>query len=252
VLWRVKGKYRQIQPITKAGEVISGDQMESTCPSLISQLKGHTHPTMLLTHNRVCRPSHKVHIYAKSDILRFQFSYKVVHGSTILTTILYVTVGMGGALAIPSVNPNLLAPLVSGAFGTPLRIGASFFAFVIIGLDIPLFSVLTRYNLVNSGLCSKSLANILVVYIPWAFSWAFYQGNAIADLLSWGGVLFSSAIAFILPLMLALYMLIKSENPGTVNVYCGLIQSRYAKTISVCGLLVMALLSVGYAMKGLL
>jgi hypothetical protein len=160
---------------------------------------------------------------------------------------------MGGALAIPSVNPNLLAPLVSGAFGTPLRIGASFFAFVIIGLDIPLFSVLTRYNLVNSGLCSKSMANILVVYIPWALSWAFYQGNAIADLLSWGGVFFTSAIAFILPLMLALYMLIKSRgNQGTVNVYCGLIQSRYAKIISVFGLLVMAMLSVGYAIKGLL
>jgi hypothetical protein len=160
---------------------------------------------------------------------------------------------MGGALAIPSVNPNLLAPLVSGAFGTPLRIGASFFAFVIIGLDIPLFSVLTRYNLVNSGLCSKSLANILVVYVPWACSWTFYQGNAIAYLLSWGGVMFTSAIAFILPLMLALYILIRtSENPGAVNVYCGLIQSRYAKSISVAALLVIALVSVVYAIIGLL
>lgn len=161
-------------------------------------------------------------------------------------------VGLGGALAIPNVNPNLLAPLVSGAFGKPLRIGASLFAFIIIGLDIPLFSVLTRYNLVHSGLCSERLANWLVVYIPWGFSWMFYQGSAIATLLSWGGVLFTSAVAFILPLALALYMLMyKVDLEGSIDVYGKLIQSQPGKKRAVLVLLVTAIASVAYALVGL-
>lgn len=177
----------------------------------------------------------------------------VVYGSTLITTVLYVLVGLGGALAIPNVNPNLLAPLVSGAFGKPLRIGASLFAFIIIGLDIPLFSVLTRYNLVNSGLCSERLANWLVVYIPWGLSWIFYQGSAIATLLSWGGVLFTSAVAFILPLALALYMLIyEADILGTIDVYDKAISSQSGKKRAVVILLVTAIASVVYAFVGLL
>lgn len=177
----------------------------------------------------------------------------MVYNSTLITTLLYVFVGMGGALAIPNVNPNLLAPLVSGAFGTPLRIGASFFAFIIIGLDIPLFCVLTRYNLVNSGLCSEKVANWLVVYIPWGLSWTFYQGNAIAELLSWGGVLFTSLVAFILPLALALYALtFCPDDDGAIVVYGRLIQSHFGKKCSVWALLTLAVLSVGYAIIGLL
>jgi hypothetical protein len=171
----------------------------------------------------------------------------------LITTVLYVFVGLGGALAIPSVNPNLLAPLVSGAFGTPLRIGASFFAFIIIGLDIPLFSVLTRYNLVNSGLCTERLANWLVVYIPWGISWTFYQGNAISDLLSWGGVLFTSLVAFILPLALALYTLLYfPDDHGSIAVYGRFIQSQIGKKVSLLVLLILAVGSVGYAIQGLL
>lgn len=36
----------------------------------------------------------------------------------------------------------------------------------IIGLDIPLFCVLTGYNLTHSGLCSEWFANLIVVWIP--------------------------------------------------------------------------------------
>ena len=63
----------------------------------------------------------------------------VVYGSSFLATVLYILVGTFGALAIPNVNSNVLEPMVSGAFGNLMRISASFFAFVNIGLDIPLF-----------------------------------------------------------------------------------------------------------------
>lgn len=131
--------------------------------------------------------------------------------------------------------------MVSGAYGPTLQWAGWFFAFFIIGLDIPLFSVLTRYNMVSAGLCSDLGANTLVVYLPWAVSWAFYQGDAIEELLSWGGVLFTSAAAFILPLYLALrVMLHYPEAQGSIDVYCGYLESNEAKTKSLYALLFVA------------
>jgi hypothetical protein len=179
---------------------------------------------------------------------------KVVYGSTTVAVFLYVAVGLLGALSIPNVNANALEPMTSGAFGKPLRIGGSIFAFFIIGLDIPLFAVLTRYNLVNSGLCSTRLANILVVYLPWSASWLFYQGSAISELLTWGGILFTGALAFLLPLYLAVRVLDLSSdedyNPGSIDVYLGLVKSNVAERKVTIAILMLAFLCVMSAIVG--
>jgi hypothetical protein len=178
---------------------------------------------------------------------------KVVYGSTTVAVFLYVAVGLLGALSIPNVNANALESMTSGAFGNPLRVGASIFAFFIIGLDIPLFAVLTRYNLVNSGLCSTFLANLLVVYLPWSLSWLFYQGSAIAELLTWGGVLFTGALAFLLPLYLAIRVLDSGDEtygPGSVDVYLGLVKSHVTeRKVTMC-VLVLSFASVVGAIIG--
>lgn len=127
----------------------------------------------------------------------------IVYGSTLVSTLLYIGVGTVVAVSIPQANVNMLAPMVSGAFGSGIQAASSLFCFFIIGLDIPLFCVLTRYNLSKLLPNQTWLINALVVYIPWGMSWLFYQGDAIATLLDWGGVLLTSAIAFLLPLYLA-------------------------------------------------
>jgi amino acid permease len=180
---------------------------------------------------------------------------KVVYGSTILSTVLYILVGLLGAMAIPNINANALAPMVSGAFGPGLRMGASLFAFFIVGLDIPLFSVLTRYNLTNSGLCSPRMANILVVYLPWSTAWMFYQGSAIDELLSWGGILFTSAVAFLLPLYLAIRVLQsddRGEQPGSssIQVYGDWISSKRMELVATVTLFVIAFAAVVTAIVG--
>ena len=179
---------------------------------------------------------------------------KVVYGSTTVAVFLYVAVGLLGALSIPNVNPNALEPMTSGAFGTPLRIGGSIFAFFIIGLDIPLFAVLTRYNLVNSGLCSTRLANILVVYLPWSASWLFYQGSSIAELLTWGGILFTGALAFLLPLYLAVRVLDLANDEdysvGSIDVYLGLVKSHVTERKVTIAILMLSFLCVMSAIVG--
>lgn len=109
----------------------------------------------------------------------------VVHGSCALSALLYIVIGILGHMAIPNVSDNMLQSMMSGALGVSLQLGASLFAFAIIGLGIPLFSVLTRLNLVGSGLCSESTAKVLSVYFPFAVSWFLYDSEAITKLLSW-------------------------------------------------------------------
>ena len=56
VPWRVKGQTKHIQPTSTPGECVSVDQMESTCPGIIAQLKGiptkhrYRHVTVFVDH----------------------------------------------------------------------------------------------------------------------------------------------------------------------------------------------------------
>ena len=174
---------------------------------------------------------------------------KVVYRSTTISASLYVAVGALGALAIPNVNVNMLNPMISGAFGPGIQYAASLFAFFIIGLDIPLFCVLTRYNLTHSGLCSEWTANLIVVWIPWFTSWLLYQGDSIGELLDWSGVLLTSAIAFILPLYLALRILVTTDQEGSVHIY-GMPVSRDRQIWYLYGTLFIAACAVLAAIGG--
>lgn len=169
---------------------------------------------------------------------------KAIVQSTIISTTLYITVGILGAFAIPHVNVNMLSPMVSGAYGKGIQIAGTFFSFFIIGLDIPLFSVLTRYNLTHSGLCSVRTANWLVVYIPWSISWILYQGNSIGILLAWGGTLLTSIVAFILPLYISIKALKVSTDNGSVAVYGQYLTNKLSSNIQIKLLYILLIISI--------
>lgn len=178
----------------------------------------------------------------------------VVQGSSILSAVLYILIGGLGAATMPDVSDNMLESMMSGAFGTAMQLGASIFAFFIIGLGIPLFSVLTRSNLTGSGLCNQCWGNILAVYVPFSISWLFYQGDSIQQLLSWGGIIFTSAVAFILPLLLAYRSLDRTDDEGSIRVYFWRSSdeelSKEFQKSTVRVLLALALLSILLAIVG--
>jgi hypothetical protein len=176
----------------------------------------------------------------------------VMWTSTWLSTFLYVLCGTLGAMAIPSVSGNMLESMMSGAFGLSMQLGAFVFEFMIIGIGIPLFSVLTRMNLTGSGLCSHAVGNVLAVYFPFSISWMLYQGDAVTELLAWGGVLFTSAVAFILPLMLALHTVLEFDVQGVIDVYRGYFLSYEAQKNALIVLLGLAVTSVCVAIIGLI
>jgi amino acid permease len=178
----------------------------------------------------------------------------VVHGASILSTLLYIIVGAMGALAIPNVSDNMLESMMSGSFGITMQAGSILFAFMIIGLGIPLFSVLTRMNLTGSGLTSHLVGNLLAVYFPFSVSWILYQGDLVTELLSWGGVIFTSAVAFILPLILALHTVLEFDLVGSIEVYgpCWKqqFQSRRAKIVALVIILSLTVMAVVSAIVG--
>jgi lipid-A-disaccharide synthase-like uncharacterized protein len=176
----------------------------------------------------------------------------VVWSSSWLSTLLYVICGLLGALAMPSVSENMLESIMSGAFGTRMQFGASIFAFMIIGLGIPLYSVVTRMNLTGSGLCSHAVGNALAVYLPFSVSWMLYQGHAVTELLAWGGVLFTSVVATILPVLLALHTVLEFDVQGAIAVYGGWFESSDAQRNALIVLLGLTVVSVVCAIVGLI
>jgi hypothetical protein len=176
----------------------------------------------------------------------------VVYGSTGISTVLYIAVGTIVAITIPHANQNMLAPMVSGAFGTGIQAASSLFCFFIIGLDIPLFCVLTRYNLSKLLPGRPTLVNALVVYFPWGLSWVLYQGDAIGTLLDWGGVLLTSAIAFLLPLYLAYRVLLYTDLPliPDLTLSSGLPSARRGQIRTVLAWLIVTAVAVTAAVAG--
>jgi hypothetical protein len=174
----------------------------------------------------------------------------VINHSSFIVVILYMLIGLLGAMAIPHVADNMLESMMSGAFVTMLSLGASLFAFAIVGLGIPLFSVLTRLNLTGSGLCSLRTGNILAVYGPFAAAWLLYDGQAITKLLSWGGIIFTSLVAFILPLILAIHVVRTDDTIGSIQVYGGWYKAKDPQLVSLYVLFALACLSIFVAILG--
>lgn len=141
----------------------------------------------------------------------------VIHSSSLLSLGLYLALGILGS-SMPHVSDNMLESIMSGSMGIPMELGGSLFAFAIIGLGIPLFSVLTRLNLLGSGaISSRHMANVLAVYLPFAVAWCLDSGHAVTQLLSWGGIAFTGLVAFVLPLWLALDAVGKSSSSEEDN-----------------------------------
>ncbi|CAB9503805.1 expressed unknown protein [Seminavis robusta] len=192
----------------------------------------------------------------------------VLHASTMISTLLYVLIGILGCLAMPGVSDNFLESIMSGSLGSAMQIGASIFAFFIIGLNIPLYSILTRLSLMGGGnearansrygnrLCSRPVANVLAVYLPFGLSWTMYQGSYVTLLLSWGGMIFTSLVAFLLPLALALYVVETNyeDCKGSVPVYpwnlSEYLSSKQSQVLALKVLLLVSFVAVAAAIMG--
>jgi len=165
---------------------------------------------------------------------------------------LYILVGGLGALTMPRVSENMLQSMMSGTFGTVTEVCSLIFTLGVIGVGgIPLMSILLRMNLTGSGLCSTFTANFLSVYLPWGTVWLLYAGGKTSDLLGWCGIIFTSIIVFLGPILLAIHAMTEVDDEGAVKVYGGTcLKSRRSQLYALFFLLLVITCSIVLAVFG--
>ncbi len=125
---------------------------------------------------------------------------KTIWAACLSSAVAYCLVGWLGGVAIARASDNVLDELTSSLAPTSVRLGGGIFAFAIIGLGVPVYCVLMRYNLRAGGL-SEFWSHILAGAGPWAVSWLVYRGHGILEVLSWSGLILNAGIDFIAPMV---------------------------------------------------
>eukprot|EP00047_Mylnosiga_fluctuans_P023645 m.142786 g.142786 ORF g.142786 m.142786 type:complete len:543 (-) comp9654_c0_seq5:255-1883(-) len=127
--------------------------------------------------------------------------------AVVLATTLYLVLGVFGAMALDgsSVQDVLSAIDSDSRFWTVSQVGTYVFPIASLLSSIPVFAILIRYNLLNTGICSKRTANIVAVLLPWLLALFFYTGNQLNMLIDWS----SAAFFVFLNLTIPLYMYIR-------------------------------------------
>merc|ERR1719171_625582 len=64
---------------------------------------------------------------------------------------------------------------------------------------IPVFSIVTRYNLVDSGMCSPRVANLWAVMFPWVIALLFSAGHTIDGLMNYVSLVSTIPLNVMLP-----------------------------------------------------
>ena len=89
----------------------------------------------------------------------------------------------------------------------------TFFAFpIIVNLtSIPVLSIFQRYNLLSEKVCGKAMANFLAVVLPWLIAIPLYNGAGYQNLANWGGVLITSVVNFLVPIVVYIVAVRRAE-----------------------------------------
>lgn len=126
--------------------------------------------------------------------------------------VVYSAIGIVGGLAYkPYYETD--ATLFSKLNGSGSRLAqATVVAYPILQnfTSIPVFSILIRYNLLQSGLFGPCGALVAAVVLPWLASVPFYTGSGFAAISTAGGLVSSSVINFVLPV--AVYYLSRARG----------------------------------------
>eukprot|EP01094_Clydonella_sp_ATCC50884_P006758 TRINITY_DN1594_c0_g2_i1.p1 TRINITY_DN1594_c0_g2~~TRINITY_DN1594_c0_g2_i1.p1 ORF type:complete len:412 (-),score=121.43 TRINITY_DN1594_c0_g2_i1:1068-2303(-) len=139
---------------------------------------------------------------------------KALWVGSILSTVVYVVLGVLGGFSLPfSGDQNLLDALTentSGALNTASLVSVYSFPAIVLLSSIPIYSIIVRYNLLESEFCSKGWANFWGVLFPWMVAVPFCTGSGFNIFVNWSSLLVSGVINFVVPLIL--YIVMKREQ----------------------------------------
>lgn len=144
---------------------------------------------------------------------------QIIWTSTCLSSIIYISFGLLGSFSFDHAGSNLLILLSSSKVHMMTRICAAVFGTSIIGSGVPVFCVIIKNALHSGGVCNEQWSLFFGSALPYLISWMLYQGSLLMTVLNWTGLLVNGLVAFILPLVLALYAYRRSKaGYGLVSV----------------------------------
>lgn len=137
--------------------------------------------------------------------------------SSTTSTMAYIIFGLLGAWTFPNMVDSNLLDVISEdpRTGTFTQICVYMFSIGVIGLGIPLFSIVVRYNLFVGEVCSKKwsifwgkinflffIIKHLFIYsfvskgavFPYLITWLFYQGKGFQIFLNWSSLIINGFV----------------------------------------------------------
>ena len=118
---------------------------------------------------------------------------------------MFVLLGLVGGMAFPPFEHQQTILQAVYNLGTKLA-KITFFLFpACVNLtSIPVFSIMQRYNLLESGVCGRRMAVFIAVVLPWLVAIPLYTGSGYQLLVTWSGILVTSVVNFVVPPVLYL------------------------------------------------
>ncbi|SCO74661.1 amino acid transporter, putative [Plasmodium vivax] len=126
---------------------------------------------------------------------------KTVWVSNFFCCFVYYIFGYILCTAYPDIsNDNILYDILENPFiNTYMKICIYLFDLLTIAPGIYVYCIATRYNLVNSNICSEKMAFILGTIFPFLISWFFTSRVIFENIFTWSSLIFSYACNFITP-----------------------------------------------------
>jgi len=123
--------------------------------------------------------------------------------STTVATITFFILGYFGAISyfFPP-ESDILSVINSSPQSNAFdKVLVYLFPLMVLATTIPVFSIIVRYNLLQSKVCPRGIANLIAVALPWVVVIPFLTGNGLNEILNWGTLIFTSVANFIIPFL---------------------------------------------------
>lgn len=141
---------------------------------------------------------------------------KSVWYSVAIGGVMFLGLGLiGGVSNIDFSNQDLLAAVTTNPNAGMYSTAAAYiFPPAALLTGIPVFSIIIRYNLVESKICNKFWANLFAVVFPWIASLFFYTGDFLNSLINWSSAILFVLLNFVFPLVV--YVCMRTQ-PDLIN-----------------------------------
>ena len=125
--------------------------------------------------------------------------------ATSVLTAVYIGFGILGSMAFAAPPTDMLSMLGSKKSEPITRVCAALFGVIIIGCGVPIYCVLIKNTLYAGRTFDLHTSFFVGAVFPYLVSWMMYQGTVMLTVLSWAGLVINGIVAFLLPLVLAIF-----------------------------------------------